>query len=482
MSTNQRPRTSTNAACRLIVRTQIFGTIVFGGVAVVFITQPLVLGIVLGSLLVLLAITTWSTRIVGSRWARGIEHLSVGAKQLSEGDFAWRQGGGLPPAMASLAASLERIALDQGDRILQIGHQQGELQGILQAMRTGVIALSTSGHVLHMNPAATTLLELDELDVRGHTLDEIGVDPQLDSLATSAMAERSIEAAELVLDSTSGQRLVVHAEPTHDDNGDVVGIVLMLDDVTRLRRLEHMRADFAANVSHELRTPITSIQGYAELLAGEPDSDERAKYATIIERNAARLSAIIEDLLSLSQLEGSTAESSTDRVAFSIHELLDEVVCACADEAASRDVTLKVDCGEHLECFGIQRLLEQALGNLVVNAIRYGPKSGTVVLAAQLGSDGGAHISVTDEGPGIAAEHRNRIFERFYRVDGGRSREVGGTGLGLSIVKHIAIAHGGRVEVDQATTAGAVFSIILPLAGPVGDASEQNLNASLTQT
>jgi signal transduction histidine kinase len=126
--------------------------------------------------------------------------------------------------------------------------------------------------------------------------------------------------------------------------------------------------------------------------------------------------------------------------------------------------------------------LEQALGNLVVNAIRYGPKSATVVLAAQLGSDGWAHISVTDEGPGIAAEHRNRIFERFYRVDGGRSREVGGTGLGLSIVKHIAIAHGGRVEVDQATTAGAVFSIILPLAGPVGDASEQNLNASLTQT
>jgi two-component system phosphate regulon sensor histidine kinase PhoR len=481
MSKSLQPRPSTNAACRLIVRTQVCGTIVLGGVAAIFITQPLVLGIVLGSLLVLLATTIWSTRIVESRWARGIEHLSAGAKQLSEGEFGWRRGGGVPPMMATLAASLERIALDQGDRILQMGHQQGELQGILQAMRTGVIALSTSGHVLHMNPAATTLLELDELDVRGHTLAEIGVDPQLDSLATSAMAVRSIEAAELVLDSKSGQRLVVHAEPTHDDNGDIVGIVLMLDDVTRLRRLEHMRADFAANVSHELRTPITSIQGYAELLAGEPESAERAKYATIIERNAARLSAIIEDLLSLSQLEGSTAELSSDRVAFSIHELLDEVVRACADEAASRDVTLKVDCGEHFECVGIQRLLEQALGNLVVNAIRYGPKSGMVVLDAQLGTDGEVHISVTDDGPGIAAEHRNRIFERFYRVDGGRSREVGGTGLGLSIVKHIAIAHGGRVEVDQAPTEGAVFSIILPLAGSAGNASEQNLSASHTQ-
>ena len=158
MSTIERPRTSTNAACRLIVRTQVFGTILLGAVAVIFITQPLVLGIVLGSLLVLLATTTWSTRIVGSRWARGIEHLSVGAKKLSEGDFAWRQGDGLPPAMASLATSLERIALDQGDRILQIGHQQGELQGILQAIRTGVIDLSTSVHVLHMKPAATTLL------------------------------------------------------------------------------------------------------------------------------------------------------------------------------------------------------------------------------------------------------------------------------------------------------------------------------------
>jgi two-component system phosphate regulon sensor histidine kinase PhoR len=351
-------------------------------------------------------------------------------------------------------------------------------------MRTGVIAMSESGRVLHMNPAAVELLELDELDVRGRLLGEIGVDPQLDALARTALHEQSAESTELVLDAVSGIRLVVHAAATYADSGDVVGVVLMLDDVTRLRRLEHMRADFAANVSHELRTPITSIQGYAELLAGEPDSIERAKYAGIIERNASRLSAIIEDLLSLSKLAGADSEPPTDRADFPIHELLDEVVRACAGEAASRDVTLKVDCGARLDCHGTQRLLEQAVGNLVVNAIRYGPESGTVTLSARAEDRVGIRISVADQGPGIAAEHRYRIFERFYRVDGGRSREVGGTGLGLAIVKHIAIAHGGRVEVDHGEPGGAVFSMILPVAnqGSAQSQIEHNLNASLTQS
>ena len=248
----------------------------------------------------------------------------------------------------------------------------------------------------------------------------------------------------------------------------------MLDDVTRLRLLEQVRVDFAANVSHELRTPITSIHGYAELLADAKDESERLRYAEIVLKSAARLSSIIDDLLSLARLENPTEAQLPTREMVQIHELLDDVVRACAGESIPENVTLKIECHEQIECHGSRQLLEQAISNLVVNAIRYGPADSTVVLAAETTLEGEILISVSDRGPGIEPAQRDRIFERFYRVDRGRSREVGGTGLGLAIVKHIALAHGGRVELESDVGRGSVFSIRLPVP-----ASEPDLSAPL---
>jgi two-component system phosphate regulon sensor histidine kinase PhoR len=339
-----------------------------------------------------------------------------------------------------------------------------ELEGILRAMQTGVITLSNDGRVVNMNPSASELLDLDPHGSVGRFADDIGLDELLCARVAAVLEKRETVTSELVLEAGGGRRIVVHIEPLHDAHATFSGVIIMFDDVTQLRRLEQMRSDFAANVSHELRTPITSIQGYAELLAGELDSEPLHGYAQIIERSVRRLSAIIDDLLSLSRLESPDSCQLPDRSVFSICEMFEDVVRSCIDEATTRHILLEIECSPQLMCDGVRRLIEQAVGNLVVNAIRYGPTTSTVGLRAVVDEAGTTEILVTDQGPGIATEHQDRIFERFYRIDRGRSREVGGTGLGLAIVKHIARVHGGQVDVCSGTGDGTRFRITLPRA------------------
>ncbi|MDP7030430.1 MAG: ATP-binding protein [Phycisphaerales bacterium] len=412
-------------------------------------------------LVVVLVAMVWIT----GRSRRQIRGMARIAERLAGGDLAHRFDPGLPHALGELSDSLNRVAEYQSDRIRELGRQQGELQGTLHAMSTGVIAMARDGRVLSMNPAALSMLAVSGLNVRGRRLQEIEAGPDLVQFATAAMDAGGHGFAELSL-GEAGQRIVARSESIHDGLGEFVGIVLVLDDVTRLRQLEHMRVDFAANVSHELRTPITSIHGYAELMMDEKDETERTRYAEVILRNTASLSSIIDDLLSLARLEDPLQDQLSGREQVKIHELLDEVVRACSVEAEKGGSTLKIECHEHLECHGNRQLLEQAVTNLVVNAIRYGPQDSPVTLSAESIAGGQIQLSVADRGVGIEASHHGRIFERFYRVDKGRSREVGGTGLGLAIVKHIALAHGGRVELESAVGQGSVFRITLPMAAP----------------
>jgi two-component system phosphate regulon sensor histidine kinase PhoR len=332
-----------------------------------------------------------------------------------------------------------------------------------------------------MNPAAVGLLGLESTDVRGRAIESLGVDDELCRDVRRALESGRAQTTERALGDVD-RSIIVRSEPTHMQASGPRGLVLMLEDVTHVRRLERMRTEFASNVSHELRTPITSIQGYAELLATDPDGDDRVSHARIIERNAARLSAIIEDLLALARLEESGGGGALENEVLAVHELLGEVTHATAQEAASRDCVLEVQYTEHLEVRGIRPLLEQALGNLVVNAVRYGPESSKVTLSAGLSDQGEVCLSVSDRGPGIAPAHLERIFERFYRVDRGRSREVGGTGLGLAIVKHIAQAHGGRVELASVEGQGSTFTIVLPASGEGAQAGERDLSAVLTHS
>ena len=248
--------------------------------------------------------------------------------------------------------------------------------------------------------------------------------------------------------------------------GEHVGVLVVMNDVTKLRRLENVRQDFVANVSHELRTPITAIRGYVEtLLDGALDIRKDAvKFLNIVLHHSERLSAIIDDLLSLSRIEVETEERDIVREQGQLLPVLEAAIDSCRLDADKKNIRINVDCSESLRLPMNTTLLEQAVINLLVNSIKYSENDTEIdVSAAEVEGGKGrlVEIAVEDMGCGIARDHLPRLFERFYRSDQARSRELGGTGLGLAIVKHITQAHDGTVKVESVVGEGSTFTLIL---------------------
>lgn len=231
-----------------------------------------------------------------------------------------------------------------------------------------------------------------------------------------------------------------------------------------MRQLESMRSDFAANVSHELRTPITNIKGYVETMldVGVRDEKQTIQFLETIKRNADRLGAIIEDILSLAWLEQPDTKAVLKLASVSVPRIIGSVASQFESAAEAKSIRIEAHAPGGLEAVVDSALIEQALANFVSNAIKYSPSGTVVKISAERSVDGMIRISVEDQGPGIAADHLPRVFERFYRVDRARSRELGGTGLGLAIVKHIALVHGGRVEAQSTVGKGSTFTLVLP--------------------
>jgi two-component system phosphate regulon sensor histidine kinase PhoR len=317
---------------------------------------------------------------------------------------------------------------------------------------------------------------------RGRLLAECVRDPELlsfveDSFASAGREEvwprtpgehplsGSPRPAELQLHGAGAAAVMVAAEPLRRADGRIDGMIILIEDVTRLRRLESMRTDFAANVSHELRTPITNIKGYAETLqeVGFADAPQAQRFVEVIQRNAQRLAALVEDILLLSFLEQPGHAEQIERHPIQVDDVIAEVVEELAPPAAARRVSVHVGDPSHLIIMADRRLALQAVGNLVSNAVKFSAE-GSSVRVRVIGERGFAEIAVADEGPGIPERHLPRIFERFYRVDKARSREQGGTGLGLSIVKHVARVHGGSVHAESVVGRGSTFRLLLPLA------------------
>ena len=239
----------------------------------------------------------------------------------------------------------------------------------------------------------------------------------------------------------------------------------MLNDITRMRQLENMRRDFVANVSHELKTPITSIKGYVETLqeGALDDKDNVQKFLDIVLKQSDHLNAIVDDLLSLSRIEQDAERGEVQFTDENLRHIIEATMVDYESKARERKIKVIVSCGDEIVVKANFRLLEQAIGNLLDNAIKYSETDTSVEVEATSNSDE-VIIKVRDYGNGIAPEHLPRLFERFYRIDKGRSRELGGTGLGLAIVKHIAQAHGGRVTVESTVGKGSIFALHLPKA------------------
>jgi two-component system phosphate regulon sensor histidine kinase PhoR len=241
--------------------------------------------------------------------------------------------------------------------------------------------------------------------------------------------------------------------------------VIVLNDVTDVQRLESVRRDFVANVSHELKTPVASIKGFVETLLDGAADDPAAsrRFLEIVARQADRLAAIIDDLLALSRIEQSEGAGNLPLEPTRLADVIAAVVADCGPRAAERSIRLETTCTDGLVADVNPPLLEQALINLVDNAIKYSDPGGGVWVAAEE-AGGALVVRVSDEGCGIEAEHLPRLFERFYRVDRARSRRLGGTGLGLAIVKHIVLAHGGSIGVESRPGVGTTFTMRLPAA------------------
>jgi two-component system phosphate regulon sensor histidine kinase PhoR len=354
--------------------------------------------------------------------------------------------------------------VDDLDRNLQaLIDERDRYDALLKAMGEGVLVLDGAGAVVVANPAAGALLGVSTTLV-GQPLPR----PELATLAEEARLGRasSIE-LEVAIDTERTHRVLVRATPKPPagagaESSTPRGAVLVIHDVTEVRRLETLRRDFVANVSHELRTPCSVILANTEtLLSGALDDGPRAqKFVEAIHRNAERLSRLIADLLELSRIEA--GKVVIRRVPVHLRNAVDHVVDAVEPRAREKKMRVAVDVDEHLAVEGDPRALDQVLINLVDNAVKYTPVGGHVVVSARRDGEH-ALVVVEDDGPGVDEKHKGRLFERFYRVDSGRSRDVGGTGLGLAIVKHLVEAMEGRVHVEDATPRGTRFCVTLPM-------------------
>jgi two-component system phosphate regulon sensor histidine kinase PhoR len=395
-----------------------------------------------------------------------VANLRRGLIRIGRGELDYRLPTPSVPHLADLVRAINRTADRLQKHINALNNERSLRTLILANMTHGVIAIDPDHTVLDMNESARCLLGLKHVAAAGTLISDVLREPVLLSLIDdSEHSEGPVERELTVANGAGGdRRLNMRATALNDADGQRVGTLLVLSDVTLLRHLETVRQDFVANVSHELRTPVTSVKGFAEaLLDGALDDPEKAeRFVQIIMRQSNHLESIISDLLELSRLD-ERAGQSLDQQETPLSEIVQHAVELRQTLADERGVTLAVTCGAELTVRVHAGLIEQALVNLIDNAIKYGVNGGVNRVEIDAAQEGPTvRITVRDHGQGIEPQHIGRLFERFYRVDKGRSREQGGTGLGLAIVKHIAQLHGGTVTVTSEPGKGTVFTLRLP--------------------
>ncbi|MBI4640519.1 MAG: PAS domain-containing protein [Candidatus Tectomicrobia bacterium] len=400
--------------------------------------------------------------------SKPIQEMTQIATLMASGDFSKRV---YPPSqdeLGDLAKALNDMAFQLIQRIEEITSEKTQLEAILTSMVEGVMVTDRDGRILLVNPALEEMLPSSG-DVKGKTPLEVFRSAEFQEGVDQILKGAGAISRELPLAPPFSRVLQTHLAPL-SLQGDLVGIVAVFHDITELRRLERVRKDFVANVSHELRTPLSAIKGYAEtLLDGALSEKEYAeKFVKIIHDHSLRLSQLIGDLLILSELESYKGPISLESV--NLREVVEPLLSMMEKPLKDKRLSLSIELPDDLpEVMADASKLEQVFMNLLENAIKYTSPQGNIMLTAHE-KEGCVEVEITDTGIGIASEHLPRIFERFYRVDKARSREVGGTGLGLSIVKHTIEAHGGEVRVKSEVGKGSIFSFTLPLRSPQPDA------------
>jgi len=424
----------------------------------------------MGSVAVML-FTGLITLLISRNISKPLEQMTKSAEQYSRGDFSERM---LPMAkktasleVITLASSMDRMAELLDEKIQAIVTHRNQLETVFSSMVEAVIAIDTEERVISLNDAAAELFDVDRKAAPGRIVQQIVRNVNLQQQISHTLRNKECLVDEIIFHDRDGDRfLQTNVVTLSNGLGENVGVLVVMNDVTKLRRLENVRRDFVANVSHELRTPITSIKGYVEtLLDGALDIREDAeRFLQIVLRQSERLTTIIDDLLVLSRIE---EDSKQEQISLEEELLLPVIASAiqtCQHKADGAGVKMAIDCPDNILVEMNATLLEQALVNLLINGITYSKKGDTVTVQGMACDDDqgkAVRIAVRDTGCGIAKKHLPRLFERFYRSDKARSRTLGGTGLGLAIVKHIAQAHNGRIEVTSVEGKGSEFTLVV---------------------
>jgi two-component system phosphate regulon sensor histidine kinase PhoR len=405
------------------------------------------------------------------RLAARIHHIEALSREIVAGGAGEAPSGAREDELGALERHLVELAREMRAQLARTESERAKLEAVLRSMADGVVVLDRESRILLCNRAARQQLELSARgDVVGANFSLVCRVPEIASLIASALQGPGVpRQREIDFAGREINRIVSASAVAIMEEGETLGVILMLHDLTRIRQFEAMRADFVANVSHELRTPLTAIRGYAETLLGGAvrDPDHAVEFVAVIQRHSERLTRLIDDLLTLSDLElGRTAIRQRP---LSVAELIAPPIEMLKQKAEERNVVVRAEIADAVPLvLGDRDRLEQVLINLIDNAIKYsGAGSRVRVVACSLdGEPPAVEIAICDDGIGIPEKDIPRLTERFYRVDRARSRELGGTGLGLAIVKHIVQAHGGSLGIESVLGRGTTVRVILPVAPP----------------
>jgi two-component system, OmpR family, phosphate regulon sensor histidine kinase PhoR len=417
--------------------------------------------------LIAVGLSVWLARGL----TKPLSDMAAAARQLAAGNHSVRIQTSSRDEVGLLADTLNHMTNELRSKIEELSEDRAQLLAMLTSMVEGVMVLDYKGRILQVNPALERMFGVTRAEARGRQSSDVFGHPKLNALVSTVLAQRTGQEDEIIL-TPSGRCLDVEASVAGGEQDNEACAVLVFHDITELRRLENIRKDFVANVSHELRTPLTSIKGYVEALldGGKDDPETSVRFLDIILKQSDRLNLILEDLLQLSKIESGQVQFKQEPL--HIGSVVERTIAMVKPLADKKQHRLSSQIAADLPLIsGDQERLVQVLANLVDNAIKYTPEGGLITVAARRipvakntadEQRDGIELTVTDTGIGIPERDRPRVFERFYRVDKARSRELGGTGLGLAIVKHIVEGHGGQVWVEGNVPTGSRFVVRLP--------------------
>ncbi|MFO7738231.1 MAG: ATP-binding protein, partial [Desulfatiglandaceae bacterium] len=365
-----------------------------------------------------------------------IEHIRRWAESITRGEFQFRPPVSGSEEITALSDAMNQMAVELRKRIDTIMRQRNEIEAVFSSMVEGVIAVDTEERIISLNNAAAEMFGCHLSEVQGRSIQEVVRNTVLQRFLRETLTSRKTVEKDIVLSSHGERVLNLHGNVLCDAEGSRIGAVVVLNDITRIHKLENIRREFVANVSHEIKTPITAIRGFVETLRNGAmrNPDDARRFLAIIEKHVERLQAIIEDLLSLSRIEQEAEKGGIPLLEGNLRDVLKTAIQVCDLKAAAKKMEIELTCEGDIRVRSDPPLLEQAIVNLLDNAVKYS-EAGSKVWVEVARTDGEIIVGVRDQGRGIAKEHLPRLFERFYRVDRSRNRQQGGTGLGLAIVK-----------------------------------------------